>query len=57
MSLEFVVSGTGEDYIDLANTYLFVEAQITKTDGSALDVDSVGGTTNKSNSDLVHSHD
>jgi hypothetical protein len=35
---EFVVSGTGEDYIDLANTYLFVEAQITKTDGSALDV-------------------
>jgi hypothetical protein len=31
---EFVVSGTREDYIDLAYTYLFVEAQITKTDGS-----------------------
>lgn len=25
---EFVVSGAGEDYIDLSNTYLFVEAQI-----------------------------
>ena len=37
---EFVVSDTGEDYIDLDNTYLFVEAQITKTDGSALDLDS-----------------
>ena len=43
---EFVVSGTGEDYIDLANTYLFVEAQITKTDGSALDVDSDVGPVN-----------
>jgi hypothetical protein len=43
---EFVVSGTGEDYIDLANTYLFVEAQITKTDGSALNVDSDVGPVN-----------
>ena len=25
---EFVVSGAGDEYIDLANTYLFVEAQI-----------------------------
>ena len=37
---KFLVSGVGEDYIDLANTYLFVEPQITKADGSALDVDS-----------------
>jgi hypothetical protein len=27
-SYEFAVSGTGDEYIDLANTYLFVEAQI-----------------------------
>jgi hypothetical protein len=25
---EFAVSGAGDDYIDLFNTYLFVEAQI-----------------------------
>jgi hypothetical protein len=25
---EFAVSGAGDDYIDLANTYPFVEAQI-----------------------------
>jgi hypothetical protein len=25
---EFAVSGAGDEYIDLANTYLFVEAQI-----------------------------
>ena len=35
---EFVMSGTREDYIDLANTYLFIEEQITKAEGSALDV-------------------
>jgi hypothetical protein len=29
---EFVVSGAGDDYIDLANTYLFVEAQIMDND-------------------------
>ena len=27
---EFAVMGAGDDYIDLANTYLFVEAQIVK---------------------------
>ena len=43
---EFVVSGAGEDYIDLTNTHLFVEAQITKADGSALDVDSDVGPVN-----------
>jgi hypothetical protein len=36
---EFAVSGDGEDYIDLFNNYLFVEAQIVKTDGSDLDPD------------------
>ena len=33
---EFAVSGAGDDYIDLANTYLFVEAQIVNTYGSDL---------------------
>ena len=36
---EFAVSGAGDDYIDLANTYLFVEAQIMDDDDTAL----VGG--------------
>ena len=34
---EFAVSGAGDDYIDLANTYLFVEAQIVDDDDTALD--------------------
>ena len=34
---EFAVSGAGDDYIDLANTYLFVEAQIMDEDDTALD--------------------
>jgi hypothetical protein len=36
---EFAVSGAGDDYIDLFNTYLFVEAQIVNTDGSNLEPD------------------
>ena len=34
---ECAVNGTGDDYIDLANTYLFVEAQIVADDDTALD--------------------
>ena len=34
---EFAVSGAGDDYIDLANTYLFVEAHIMDDDDTALD--------------------
>jgi hypothetical protein len=34
---EFAVSLAGDDYIDLANTYLFVEAQIMKDDDTAFD--------------------
>jgi hypothetical protein len=34
---EFTVSGAGDDYIDLANTYLFVEVQIMDDDDTALD--------------------
>jgi hypothetical protein len=36
---EFAVSGAGEDYIDLFNTYLFVEAHIVNTDGYNLGPD------------------
>ena len=34
---EFAVSGAGDEYIDLANIYLFVEAQIVADDDTALD--------------------
>ena len=34
---EFAVNGAGDDYIDLTNTYLFVEAQIMDDDDTALD--------------------
>ena len=34
---EFAVSGAGDNYIDLANTYLFVEAHIIDDDDTALD--------------------
>ena len=34
---EFAVSGAGDTYIDLANTYLFVEAHIMDDDNTALD--------------------
>ena len=53
---EFVVSGAGEDYIDLANTHLFVEAHITKADGSALDVDSDVGTRQFMDALLIQRH-
>jgi hypothetical protein len=43
---EFAVSGAGEDYIDLFNTYFFVEAQIVNTDGSDLDADTDVGPVN-----------
>ena len=35
---EFAVSGAWDEYIDLANTYLLVEAQIVADDHTALDV-------------------
>lgn len=37
--IEFNISGTGEDYLDLANTYLYIKAKITKADGSDLAAD------------------
>jgi len=32
--IEFEISGTGEDYIDFSNTYLFVKAKITQANGA-----------------------
>ncbi|CAH3126509.1 unnamed protein product [Porites lobata] len=37
--IEFNVSGTGEEYLDLARTQLYVKAKITKANGTALDAD------------------
>ena len=36
--IEFNVSGSGEEYLDLARTLLFVKAKITKANGTALDL-------------------
>ena len=35
--IEFNVSGSGEEYLDLAKTQVFVKAKITKANGVALD--------------------
>jgi len=41
--IELDISGTGEDYVNLANTMLYVQATITKQDGTNLDAnDPVG---------------
>ena len=41
--IEFNISGGGQDYLDLANTQLYVKAQILRHNGNALaDVDDVG---------------
>ena len=44
--IEFDVSGTGDDYIDFANTMLYVKAKITKMDGTDLDAGAVVGPVN-----------
>ena len=35
--IEFVVSGSGQDYLDLANTQLYVRAEIVQGNGAAID--------------------
>ncbi len=44
--IEFSISGSGDDYLDLANTYLYVRAQIVNADGSALAEDAKVGPVN-----------
>ena len=35
--IEFVISGSGQDYLDLANTQLYVRAQIRKANNQPID--------------------
>ena len=44
--IEFNVSGSGEEYLDLAKTQLFVKAKITKANGVALDAGTKVGPVN-----------
>ena len=44
--IEFYVSGTGDEYLDLARTQLFIKAKITKANGTAIDADAQVGPVN-----------
>ena len=44
--IEFFVAGRGDEYINLAKTYLYLEAKITQADGSALAADAKVGPVN-----------
>lgn len=44
--IEFYVSGSGEEYLDLARTQLFVKAKIVKADGTDLEATTQVGPTN-----------
>ena len=44
--IEFHVSGTGDEYLDLAGTQLFVKAKITKANGTAIYADTQVGPVN-----------
>ena len=46
--IEFEISGSGEDYIDFANTVLYVKAKITANDGTNLGADAAVGPANLS---------
>ena len=44
--IEFSISGSGDDYLDLANTHLYVRAQIVNADGTNLAEDAKVGPVN-----------
>ena len=44
--IEFLLPGSGDDYLDVANTYLMVRARVIKSDGSNIDQDSHVGPAN-----------
>ena len=44
--IEFAVSGETQDYLDLSNTYLHIQVQVQRGDGSYLQVDDIVGPTN-----------
>src|SRR5207244_2974064 len=49
--IEFVISGTGQDYIDLANTQLYVKLDVRQADNTPIVADSQVGPVNL----LLHS--
>ena len=44
--IEFTVSGSGQDYLDAANTHLYVKAKITQADGTDIANDAAVGPVN-----------
>ncbi|XP_070546920.1 uncharacterized protein [Ptychodera flava] len=44
--IEFVISGSGEDYIDLSSTLLKIKAKVTKADGTNIGADAAVGPVN-----------
>jgi hypothetical protein len=44
--IEFFVAGRGDEYINLGKTYLYLEAKITKADGTDLDENAKVGPVN-----------
>ena len=44
--IEFVISGSGEDYVDLSQTQLYIKAKVVKADGTNLTDDSSVGPVN-----------
>ena len=44
--IEFDISGTGEDYIDFANTMLYIKAKVTLNNGNNLAADAAVGPVN-----------
>ena len=44
--IEFVINGSGQDYLDLANTHLYVKAQILKANSQPIDANSEVGPVN-----------
>ena len=44
--IEFEIGGTGDDYIDLANTFLYLKVKLTRADGTDLHADDVVAPTN-----------
>ena len=44
--IEFEISGSGQDYIDFANTVLYVKVKITANDGTNLAADAAVGPAN-----------
>src|ERR1043165_6908406 len=49
--LDFTANGSGQEYVDLANTQIYVRVKITKGDGTAIDANSHVAPTNL----LLHS--